>query len=117
MPSILGVRMHLIATRVYHDWNPVSGEEYELRDRMLRKVCGSFVLMVAGELPGEPEVEKPCSLDGVFYWLQECPEQIERTVIHGKAYRPLFDADEKAWEHTGEKLRSLISQVAERTKT
>lgn len=29
-----------------------------------------------------------------------------------KAYRPLFDADEKAWEHTGEKLRGLISQVA-----
>jgi uncharacterized protein DUF5343 len=29
-----------------------------------------------------------------------------------KAYRPLFDADEKAWEHTGEKLRGLVSQVA-----
>jgi hypothetical protein len=29
-----------------------------------------------------------------------------------KAYGPLFDSDEKAWEHTGEKLRNLISQVA-----
>jgi hypothetical protein len=29
-----------------------------------------------------------------------------------KAYRSLFDADEDAWEHTGEKLRGLISQVA-----
>jgi hypothetical protein len=29
-----------------------------------------------------------------------------------KAYRPLFDADEEAYLHTGEKLRSLISQVA-----
>jgi hypothetical protein len=29
-----------------------------------------------------------------------------------KAYGPLFDSDEKAWEHTGDKLRSLVSQVA-----
>ena len=29
-----------------------------------------------------------------------------------QAYRPLFDSDEKAWEHTGDKLRSLVSQVA-----
>jgi Family of unknown function (DUF5343) len=28
------------------------------------------------------------------------------------AYGPLFDSDEKAWEHTGDKLRSLVSQVA-----
>jgi hypothetical protein len=39
----------------YHDFNPVTGEEYELRDRMLRKACGSFVLMRAGELPCDPE--------------------------------------------------------------
>jgi hypothetical protein len=26
----------------------------------------SFVLMVAGELPGDPEVEKPYSLEEVF---------------------------------------------------
>ncbi|MGY3689926.1 hypothetical protein ACVIGA_000006 [Bradyrhizobium sp. USDA 3240] len=29
-----------------------------------------------------------------------------------KAYGPLFDADEEAYTHTGEKLRNLISQVA-----
>ena len=29
-----------------------------------------------------------------------------------RAYRPLFDSDEKAWEHSGDKLRSLVSQVA-----
>jgi hypothetical protein len=28
------------------------------------------------------------------------------------AYGPLFDSDERAWEYTGEKLRSLVSQVA-----
>jgi hypothetical protein len=28
------------------------------------------------------------------------------------AYRPVFDADEEAYQHTGEKLRGLISQVA-----
>jgi hypothetical protein len=75
--------MLVIATKVYHDFNPLTGEEYELRDRMLQKACGSFVLMRAGEQPSDPEVEEPYSLDGVFYWLQECPEQIERTVIHG----------------------------------
>jgi hypothetical protein len=49
----------VMATRIYHDFDPKMGQEYELRDRMLRKACGSFVLMVAGELPGDPEVEKP----------------------------------------------------------
>jgi hypothetical protein len=74
--------MQLIATRVYHDFNPATGEEYELRDRMLRKACGSFVLMRAGELPGDPEVEEPYSLEAVFEWQRDCPEQIERAVIH-----------------------------------
>jgi hypothetical protein len=39
--------------------------------------------MVAGELPGDPEVEKPYSHEGVFEWYQDCPEQIERAVIIG----------------------------------
>jgi hypothetical protein len=73
--------MQLIATRVYHDFNPVTGEEYELRDRLFRTGERSFALMVAGELPGDPEVEKPYSLKGVFEWLRELPWQIERTVI------------------------------------
>jgi len=51
-----------IATRHYHDLDPKSGEEYELQDRLLRTGERSFVLMVAGELPGDPEVAKPISL-------------------------------------------------------
>jgi len=73
----------LIATRIHHDLNPLTGEEYELRDRMLRKACGSFVLMRAGELPGDPEVDESYSLDGVFEWFRDCPEQITRVVIAG----------------------------------
>jgi hypothetical protein len=45
--------------------------------------CGSFVLMVAGELPGDSEVEKPYSLQAVYNWLQDLPEQIERAAING----------------------------------
>jgi hypothetical protein len=75
--------MQLIATRVYHDRNPRTGEEYELRDRMLRKGERSFVLMVAGELPGDPEVELAYSLEEVFGWFRDCPQQIERAVIMG----------------------------------
>jgi hypothetical protein len=78
----MGHHMQLIATRHYHDFDPKTGQEYELRDRMLRKACGSFVLMVAGELPGDPEVEKSISLEGVFDWYRDCPEQIERAVVH-----------------------------------
>lgn len=70
-----------LATRIYHDFNPHTGEEYELQDRMLRKACGSFVLRRAGELPGDLEVEEPYSLQAVYRWLQDLPEQIERNVI------------------------------------
>jgi hypothetical protein len=73
--------MQLIATRVYHDFDPKTGQEYELRDRMLRKACGSFGLMVAGELPGDSEVELTYSPEDVFGWYRDCPEQIVREVI------------------------------------
>jgi hypothetical protein len=73
----------LIATRHYHDINLKTGEEYELQDRLLRTGERSFVLMVAGEKPGDPEVEMPFSLAGVLSWYQDCPEQIERAVISG----------------------------------
>lgn len=73
--------MQLIATRIYHDFDPKTGQEYELRDRMIRKSCGSFVLMVAGELPGDPEVEKSYNLAGVFDWYRDCPAQILRAVV------------------------------------
>ena len=75
----------------YHDRHPRTGEEYELGDRMLRKACGSFVLMVAGEVPGEAEVELAYSLDEVFGWLRDCPEQIERAVIGGGATAELAE--------------------------
>jgi hypothetical protein len=71
----------LIATRIYHDLNPLTGEEYELQDRLLRTGERSFVLMVAGERPGDPEIAKSLSLAGVFNWYQDCPQQIEREVI------------------------------------
>jgi hypothetical protein len=70
--------MQLIATRHYHDIDPKTGQEYELRDSILRKPCGSFVLMVAGELPGDPEVDQSFSLEGVFDWLRDCPEHSNR---------------------------------------
>jgi hypothetical protein len=76
--------VQLIATRIYHDFNPVTREEFEVRDRMYRKgACGPFVLMRAGDLPGDPEVEEPYSLEAVFEWQRDCPEQIERAVIRG----------------------------------
>jgi hypothetical protein len=43
--------------------------------------CGSFVLMQAGDKPGDPEVTKSLSLEEVFDWLRDCPQQIERAVI------------------------------------
>lgn len=73
--------MQLIATRHYHDRHPITREEFELQDRMYRKSDEEFVLMVAGALPGDPAVEQSFSLEGVFEWLRECSEQIERTVI------------------------------------
>ena len=73
--------MHLIATRIYHDLDPKTGEEYELQDRLLRTGERSFVLMVAGEKPGEPEVAKSLSLTDVYAWLRDCPEQVERAAL------------------------------------
>jgi hypothetical protein len=77
----MGVTMQLIATRVYHDFNPHMGEEYELQDRLLRTGERSFVLMVAGEKPGDREVAKSLSLAGVFDWYQDCSQQIARAVL------------------------------------
>jgi hypothetical protein len=52
-----------------------------MKDRMLRKACGSFVLMKAGEAPGDPKIEEACSLERVFEWLKDCPQQIKRAII------------------------------------
>ncbi|WP_291842965.1 hypothetical protein [Bradyrhizobium sp.] len=75
--------MQLIATRHYYDIHPATHEEFKLQDGMYRKADGTFVLMIAGELPGDPAVEKPYSLEGFFEWQRECPEQIEPVVVHG----------------------------------
>lgn len=57
---------------------------------MYSKPDGSFVLVVAGALPGDPAVEQSYSLSGVFEWLGECAWQIERTVIVNEpTYCPL----------------------------
>lgn len=40
---------------------------------MIRKACDSFVLMRAGELPGDLEVVTPYSLEKVFVRLQGLP--------------------------------------------
>ena len=57
----------------------VKRKKFELQDRMVRKPCGSFALFVAGELPGDPETERGVTLEEVFAWYRDCPEQIERT--------------------------------------
>jgi hypothetical protein len=49
-----------------------------MRDRLLRTGARSFVLMVAGELPDDPEVELSYNLEEVFDWYRDCPFQIER---------------------------------------
>ncbi|MEY9184556.1 hypothetical protein [Bradyrhizobium sp. USDA 313] len=72
---------HLIATRHYSDIDPATGARFDLKDRMYRVSRDSFVLAVAGELPSDPEVEVAYSLEEVFAWYQDCPQQIERAVI------------------------------------
>jgi len=42
---------------------------------MLRKACGSFALMVAGELPGDPEAELPYTPEGVSVGLATAPNR------------------------------------------
>lgn len=80
--------MQLIATRHYDDCYPASHEKagvyFDLSDKMYRLADGSFVLRMAGELPGDPEVVKPYSLEAVFAWFRDVPEQIERAVIGGR---------------------------------
>jgi hypothetical protein len=72
-----------IATRIFDDHDPANGITHEVKDRMVRKPCGSFYLIEGPDRPGALEVVKPYSLQGVYEWLQELPWQIERTVIAG----------------------------------
>jgi hypothetical protein len=70
-----------IATRIFYNDDLLNGIEYEVRDRMVRKPCGSFYLIEGPGRPGEPEVVTPYSLQAVYRWLQDLPWQIERTVV------------------------------------
>jgi hypothetical protein len=78
--ALEAMKLH-ISELPYSDWHPTTLEPFELQDRLLRTGERSFVLMVAGELPSDLEVEKPYSLEGVFDWYRDCPEQIERSVL------------------------------------
>jgi hypothetical protein len=73
-----------IATRRYVDYCPRTNTETQLVDRMVRK-GGKFFLIEEPEKAGGLEVVKSYSLERVFEWLQECPWQIERTVIVNEA--------------------------------
>lgn len=81
------------AIRHYGDMDRVTREWFELRDRMVRKPCGSFSLFIAGELPGDPETERPMSLEDVFAWYRDCPEQIERVIFSGAVRRSEFTGE------------------------
>ncbi|WP_271520905.1 hypothetical protein [Bradyrhizobium sp. CCBAU 53380] len=51
---------------------------------MVRTVDGQFYLIEDHPIKlGGHEVARPYSLAGVFAWLQDCPEQIKRTVVEG----------------------------------
>jgi hypothetical protein len=71
------------ATRIFTNPDPLNGIEHEVKDRMVRKPCGSFLLIAGPDKPGGPEVVTPYSLQAVHNWLQDLPWQIERTVIAG----------------------------------
>lgn len=73
--------MQHVGTRHYSDCHPVTREPFDLEDRLYRKTDMEFMLMIAGELPGDPPVERTLSLSEVFEWYQDCPQQIERAVI------------------------------------
>ena len=74
------------ATRVLSDFDPTTGVKGEIRDRMVRTAEGRFYLIEGPDIkPGAREVVTPYRLEDVFAWLQDCPEQIERTVIVGNA--------------------------------
>jgi hypothetical protein len=70
-------------TRIFGNPDPSKGIEYEVQDRMVRKPCGTFYLIKGPGKPGQPEVVTPYSLQAVYDWLQDLPEQIERGVIVG----------------------------------
>jgi hypothetical protein len=70
-----------IATRIFGNFDPTTGIDHEVRDRMVRKPCGSFYLIEGPDKPGGLEVVTPYSLQAVYHWLQDLPWQIQRTVV------------------------------------
>jgi hypothetical protein len=97
--------MQLIATRIYHDFDLKTGEEYELRDRMFRKTCDSFVWVRAGVTPSDAPIEQTCSLEEVFDWLQDCPKEIARLVITGGRQGDGQSVKSECLEQTSEQRR------------
>ena len=75
--------MQLIATRHYHDVDPVTRETFDLADRMYRQDDSSFVLMRAGERPQDPAEPQAYTLQRVYQWLRELPDQISPAVVTG----------------------------------
>ncbi|WP_271592031.1 hypothetical protein [Bradyrhizobium sp. CCBAU 65884] len=72
------------ATRVFDDCDPTTRVRIEIRDRMVRTPDWRFYLIEGPGLgPDAREVVTPYSLEDVFAWLQDCPEQIERTTVEG----------------------------------
>jgi hypothetical protein len=61
--------MRPLAIRIFSNPNPLNGIEYEVKDRMVRKPCGSFYLIEGPGRPGESEVVTPYSLQAVYNWL------------------------------------------------
>ena len=72
----------IIGTRIYPINDIRTGIMYETRDIMSRNDVGAFTLKrTTNGHPGEPETECAYSHSDVFEWLQDMPEQIERSVI------------------------------------
>ncbi|MCA1544700.1 MULTISPECIES: hypothetical protein [Bradyrhizobium] len=72
------------ATRVFYRRVPATGVWFEIRDRMVRTAEGQFYLIEDHPIKlGGHEVARPYSLASVFAWLQDSPQQIERTVVKG----------------------------------
>lgn len=70
----------LIATRTYNVEGR-GGVMYEAIDRLWRLPRNRFELEETGGAPEDCIGRKAISLASVFDWLQQCPEQIERTVF------------------------------------
>jgi hypothetical protein len=63
--------------RLQNVTNALHETQMRKREDLIPQACGSFVLMRAGDLPGDPEWNWYMVLKR-FDWLRECPQQIVR---------------------------------------